>query len=74
MEDIEDVLGLARLTGGEAPSGLRLPLAAVAGPLAHATWRTLPLPIRRRRARVLLPPPPLRWSPCACTLPPPAAA
>uniref|UniRef100_A0A0E0H2S8 Uncharacterized protein n=1 Tax=Oryza nivara TaxID=4536 RepID=A0A0E0H2S8_ORYNI len=31
MEDIENVLGLARLTGGEAPSGLRLPLAAVAG-------------------------------------------
>ena len=30
MEDIEDVLGPAGLSGGGAPPGLRLPLAAVA--------------------------------------------
>lgn len=30
MEDIEDVLGPSRLTGGGAPPGLRLPLTVVA--------------------------------------------
>lgn len=61
MEDIENVLGLARLTGGEAPSGLRLPLAAVAvkpkRPRSSRVAQTRPQPEARIPGTQVKPPP-----------------